>query len=163
MEVKDIRLLYDFNGWANRRMLECVSNLSSAEFLQDQRSSYRSIRDTLVHMLGAEWIWLQRWMGISPKALLDPAEFPDVGSVSRRWSDVENGRAEYLKNLKEESLPVVVTYVNTRGETWKYPLGHMLVHLVNHSTYHRGQIMTMVRQLGKAAVETDFLEYFDRA
>ncbi|MGH8005203.1 MAG: DinB family protein, partial [Limisphaerales bacterium] len=117
--------------------------------------------DTLVHIMGAEWIWLERWKGNSPKALLAAAEFPTVSSIRNRWAEVERGQTEFIAGVTGESLKKVIAYTNLKGETYQYPLWQMLQHQVNHSTYHRGQITTMLRQLGAKPVATDFLVYYD--
>jgi uncharacterized damage-inducible protein DinB len=69
---------------------------------------------------------------------------------------------EFIHNLADESLDKMITYINLKGETWTYPLWQMLQHLVNHSTYHRGQVTTMLRQLGAEPAATDFLLFFDK-
>ena len=76
MELHCIRQLYDYNHWADRRILAIASKLTSEEFIRPMGNSFSSVRDTLAHILGAEWIWLERWQGRSPKNLLDAATFP---------------------------------------------------------------------------------------
>jgi len=78
-------------------------------------------------------------------------------------NDVDRRRQEFIHDLTDDRLDVRIGYENIKGEHWEYPLGHMLQHVVNHSTYHRGQVITMLRQLGANAVSTDFLLYFDEA
>ena len=70
-------------------------------------------------------------------------------------------RSVFLDDLAPERLNDVVEYKNTKGETWRYPLWQQLHHVVNHSTYHRGQVTTMLRQLGAEPLGTDFLVYYD--
>lgn len=161
MNKKDIQLLYEYNRWANARTFDAVLALSEEQFTQDLASSHRSVRDTLVHLLAGEWIWLQRWQKQSPKAMFDPAEFPDVGSLRKKLAEVESARRDFIQRLTEASLKKIIVYENRKGETWRYPLGYMMQHLVNHSTYHRGQVTTMLRQLGAEPVATDFLVFLD--
>ncbi len=161
MDKNDIQLLYEYNRWANVRVLRAVSALTRDQFTQDLGGGYRTVRDTLVHIMSGEWIWLMRWEGTSPQALPDPAEFPSPDLVRTKWAGIERQQAEFVKTITDESLSRVITYVNTRGETWQYPLAHMMQHLVNHSSYHRGQVSLMLRQLGAEAVPTDFLVFFD--
>lgn len=161
MNKKDFQILYDFNRWANGRVLDAAAKLTVEQYTRDLPNSFRSVRDTLTHILGAEWVWLHRWKGTSPKAFHDPADFPTVEALRARWMEVEREQTEFVNNLTEEALTTKITYVNVKGETWTYALWQMLQHLVNHSTYHRGQITTMLRQLGTEAVATDFLLFFD--
>jgi len=161
MDKKDIQLLYEYNRWANSTTLDASVKLTEEQFTKDLSSSYRSVRDTLAHILGAEWIWLKRWNGASPKALLNPLDFPDLNSLRARWAEVERAQVTFISGVTDQSLESAVTYLNTKGEEWTYPLGQMMQHVVNHSTYHRGQVATMLRQLGAEPVPTDLLIFFD--
>lgn len=161
MNKNDIAYLYKYNRWANARSLEAASKLTPEQFTEDLRSSHASVRDTLAHILAAEWIWLERWNGTSPKALFDPAVFPAVDSIRTRIEEVEDGIDRLIGSLTDQSLDEVVAYTNTKGEEWKYTLGHMMQHLANHSSYHRGQVTTMLRQLGADVIPVDLLYYED--
>jgi uncharacterized damage-inducible protein DinB len=161
MNTQDVEFLNEYNRWANARMLDAASKLSSEQFAADLKSSHQSVRDTLAHILAAEWIWLERWLGTSPKALLDPADFPTVDSLKSRWNEVEANYQAFIGTLSDESLEKVITYTNTRGEVWKYPLAEMIQHVMNHSTYHRGQVTTMLRQLGAEVTPLDLLVFMD--
>jgi uncharacterized damage-inducible protein DinB len=161
MDLEAIQALYDYNRWANARVFDAVSLLNPEQFNRDLENSFRSVRETLVHILSAEWIWLERWNGISPKSMLGAADLIDLEAIRKRWGKVENERREFIRKLSEEKLATAFTYVNTRGQTFTYPLWQMLVHVVNHSTYHRGQLTTLLRQVGAKPVGTDFLDYYD--
>jgi len=161
MDVSYLRKLYSYNRWANGQVLRAVEGLTPQQFTQDTRSSYPSVRDTLAHILGAEWIWLERWHGRSPRALLSAGAFPTVGALRERWAEVEAGQQAFLAALTEDALRRRIAYINTKGERWEYAQWQMLAHVVNHSTYHRGQVTTMLRQLGAPPVATDFLLFSD--
>lgn len=161
MNIRDIQNLYEYNRWANAQTLAAVSSLGEEQFVQNLSSSFPSVRDTLVHILGAEWIWLERWRGVSPPALLNAQEFPALAAVRARWSKVEQEQGDFINQLTDESLSRRIAYLNTKGQRWEYALGQMLQHVVNHSTYHRGQIATMLRQLGQTPASTDFLMFLD--
>lgn len=163
IDVPVIRELYQYNRWANNRLLEAVAPLKADEFTRNLGSSYPSLRDTLVHIVWAEWVWLQRWNGSSPRAAFQPVDFPDLNAVRARWSELEAGQLGFLETVTPERLLAVVSYVNLKGQTWQYPLWRQMYHVVNHSTYHRGQVTTMLRQLGAQSVATDFLVYDDEA
>jgi uncharacterized damage-inducible protein DinB len=161
MNKKDFQTLYDYNRWGNGRVLDAATKLNAEQYTCDLSNSFRSVRDTLTHILAAEWIWLRRWKGASPKSFYDPADFPTIETLRTKWAEVEREQMEFVNGLTEEALATKITYVNTKGETWTYELWQMMQHLVNHSTYHRGQITTMLRQLGAEPAATDFLLFFD--
>jgi uncharacterized damage-inducible protein DinB len=158
-----VSTMYAYNRWANERTLDAVSPLTSEQFTRTVGGSFGSLRDTLVHILSAEWIWLERCRGRSPKAMLSPTDFPDVASLRSRWGQVSAEQREFYDAIAPEDLSKIVTYVNTKGETWSYPLEEVLWHVVNHGSYHRGQVTTALRQLGVAPAATDFLLFRDRA
>jgi uncharacterized damage-inducible protein DinB len=163
MNVKEIITLYDYNAWANGRVFDAASTLSDDELNRDLATSHGSVKGTLTHVVAGEWIWLMRCQGTSPTALLDPADFPNLNSSRDRLALVERERKEYLDGLLDESLPNVISYLNMAGERWEYRLDHIFQHVANHSSYHRGQIIGMLRQLGSESVPaTDFLAFFDQ-
>ncbi len=161
MNANTMRQLYEFNRWANGRVLEAVSALSAEDFGRDLRSSHRSVKETLVHILSGEWIWLMRWQGVSPKAMWAPAEFATLAALRSRWTEFEREQTQFVSSVTDESLRQEIGYENTRGQRFTYPLWQMMQHIVNHSTYHRGQVVTMLRQLGAVPPATDFLVFYD--
>lgn len=161
MNKRDIQLLYDYNHWANTRLLAAASNLTVEQFNRDLASSHGSVHGTLVHILSGEWIWLKRWQKESPKAMFSPADFPTLACVREKWAAVEHEQMAFVRGVTEVSLKKMIAYENTLGETWRYPLQRMMQHLVNHSTYHRGQVTAMLRQLGAEPAATDFLVFLD--
>lgn len=160
MNTEDLRLLYDYNSWANHRTLEACQALAPEQFTRDLGSSFRSIHATLVHICEAEWLWLERWHGRSPSGLRPPSDFPDFDSLRRRWAEVERNLIDYVASLKAEDLARVIHHKTTQGVSQSAPHWQMLQHLVNHGTYHRGQVTTMLRQLGAKAIATDLIIFY---
>lgn len=152
-----LRELFDYNYWARDRQLEACAALTQEQFERPLRSSFSSLRDTWAHLVGAEWVWLERWRGRSPRSIPAAEEFPTLGAVAERWREVERGVREFLAGQKEDALARPFTYTNLKGEAWTYPLWRTLFHVVNHQTYHRGQVTTLLRQLGARAAAVDFL------
>jgi uncharacterized damage-inducible protein DinB len=161
MTPDEVRKLYDYNKWANRRIVDACRSVDATAFTKNLGNSFSSLRDTLAHIVGAEWVWLERWQRRSPKKLLASEEFPDLATIESRWAEIERGQDAFLARLTDELMRERIAYQNFKGETWEYSLGAMLQHLVNHSTYHRGQVVTLVRQLGGKPLSTDYLLYFD--
>ena len=158
---EDIEFLYRYNRWANRTVVETVGALTFDQFNQKLGGSFPSVRETLVHLMGAEWIWLQRWKGVSPKALLNAVVFPDLDSIKTRWRDIDREQMDFVGQVTDSSLEQPLRYVNLKGQTFEYPLGRALQHLVNHGSYHRGQVTNFLRQLGAQPAATDLLVYFE--
>ena len=112
MDVADIQELYRYNQWANDRAFEAASGLTLEEFTRDLGNSYPSVRDTLTHVVWAEWIWLQRWKGNSPQHRFSAAEFPDVNALNTRWVALKTEQRAVIESITAERLGAVVEYVN---------------------------------------------------
>jgi uncharacterized damage-inducible protein DinB len=163
MTKDDIQLLYEYDRWANNRVLQAASTLSAEEFTRDLGGSFRSVRDTLVHIVGSERTWLAYWKEPFPNsafltdlwtqhdALFNPNAFPDIAALQLKWAEVEREQVEFVNRVTNESLgrmlPVRTTQIS---------LAHLMQHLANHSTYHRGQVALMMRQLAAEPLATDF-------
>jgi uncharacterized damage-inducible protein DinB len=157
---EDARSLYAYNRWANSRVFGACRPVDASTLSRNLGNSFGSIRDTLAHIVWAEWLWLERWQHRSPKQ----AELPDTSSlaaIEKTLLEVERGQQQFLDALPDDRLGERIAYVNIKGERWEYTLARMLQHVVNHSTYHRGQVITMLKQTGAAAVSSDYLLYFD--
>jgi len=161
MSLSLVNELFDYNYWARDRHLQACAAVTEDQFLRPLGSSFPSIRDNLAHLVAVEWLWLERWRGRSPRSLLSPEEFPTIVAVSERWHMVESEMRQYLASLSVETLACLITYVNSRGQTWTYTLWRMMLHLLNHQSYHRGQVATLLRQLGIQPPEVDFLVAHD--
>lgn len=160
LDIENIRLLFDYNTWANHRALDACVALSDEQFTHDLGSGFRSVRDTLAHICGAEWLWLERWLGNSPTSLPPAAEFPNLDVLRARWEGIERNLRDYVARLKPEDLARIVHHKTTQGVPQAQPLWQMLQHVVNHGTYHRGQIATMLRQLGAKPISTDLIVFY---
>ncbi len=164
MTKDEVQLLYEYDRWANNRALQAASTLSAEEFTRDLGGSFGSVRDTLVHIVGSEWGWLTCWKEPSPSsafvtdlvwtqrdALFNASAFPDFAAVRLKWAEIEREQVGFVNGVTNESLgrmlPVRTTQIS---------LAHLMQHLANHSTYHRGQVALMMRQLGAAPLATDF-------
>jgi uncharacterized damage-inducible protein DinB len=158
--LETIRLLYDYTRWADGRMFDAVSRLSPEQWTRDLGSSLKSARDTVVHIVSAQWIWLSRWKGESPKGMWNAADYPTPGSIREKSEALAKDLAAFVAEQTEESLVKPLAYRNLKGDPFSYPLGQLMLHTVNHSTYHRGQVTTLLRQLGAQPVSTDIVVYY---
>src|SRR3989442_6608651 len=104
MTPQEMRTLYDYNAWANHRAMEAASKLTAEQFVQPMGSSFSSVRDTLAHIYGAEWIWLERFQGRSPAALPNVAQFQDVADLREQWTAHETRLLAFVKGLSQSDL-----------------------------------------------------------
>jgi uncharacterized damage-inducible protein DinB len=161
MNIAESRTLLDYHYWARDRLLDAVEKLAPEQFTRGMGSSFASVRDTLAHIYGAEWIWYMRWMGESPPSLPKADAFTDVPTVRSIWKHHEAKMRALLDSLDETGLLRVIEYRNTEGQTFASVFWHMLQHVVNHATYHRGQITTLLRQLGATPPQSmDLIAYY---
>ena len=158
---EQIATLFAYTRWATAKTLESAAPLSADEFLRNIGGSFGSVQSTLAHLYGADWVWLERCHGRSPRALPKAEELESFDALRSRWNDVQERQRAFVETLRPDRMDDLLTYVNFAGQTWTYPLGEALVHVANHGTYHRGQVATLLRQLGKTAVSTDYLRWID--
>jgi len=157
--LDEIRDLYAYNRWANARVLQVVRGLNEEAYGRKLVSSFPSVRDTLVHALAADWVWLRRWQGTSPTGMPEGWEGLGAHELAAVWASVEAEQESFVAGLSEDDLDRVVAYRNTRGDAFAEPLWQLLRHVVNHATYHRGQLTTLLRQVGAAPPSTDLVAY----
>lgn len=156
-----VQTLYRYNAWANTRILDTTAQLSPQHFLASGGASYDSVRDTLVHTMSGQWMYLERWRGRSPRAMLETQQFPDLASIRARWDDIERETHAFVTALTDGQLAGVVEYTNVQGERWAYPLWQQMFHQVNHATQHRSETAVMLTQFGFSPGWLDFLYFID--
>ena len=159
MRVNDLQRLYDYSYWANKQLFGVVSRLTPEQFTQLVAGSYGSIRNTLVHVLSAEWGWLDRCGGPARGERLDPQAYPTVESVVRVWTRVEQDVRGFLSGLGDADLTRDIQFVIGDGPRYALPLGDLMQHAAVHAVHHRGQVALLLRTLGYVPGNFDFLEY----
>jgi len=163
MNMSDVRPLFAYTEWANARIFECVDGLPEEQYTRTIESSFPSIAATLAHVISAEWVWLRRWKGESPLAVPDWAGGASREVLHGKLRDVEAERAAFLDTLTDDALTESFSYRSVKGDPFTRPLGITLQHVANHSTHHRGQLTTMLRQAGAVPPSTDFTLFFTNA
>ena len=162
MRVRDLERLYDYQYWANRRLMDVVSRLTPDEFTRSVAGSYGSVRNTLVHILSAEWGWLERCGGTPRGPALNAQDYPTVASLFDRWKYVEARVREFLSTLQDEDLGRMVEFALAGGSQQSMALGHLMHHAAIHGVHHRGQVALLVRTLGHIPGNFDILLYYAR-
>lgn len=164
MGPSNIRHLFAYTQWANTLVQDAAAQLSAEQLHGNTSISHGSIFGTLLHMAGAEWIWLERWHGHSPGgpdawSLWKVDSCPDLETLRERWQEVVDRRTGFLSELDEARLAGPASFTLLNGEADTLPLIDQMQHVVNHATLHRGQVVGMIRQLGIAPPATDLLFY----
>lgn len=160
MTPEYLALLLGYHYWARDRMLDAIGALSVEQYERDMGNSFASVRDTATHLYHAEWIWYARWIGKAPTAA-DRPPVEDRSALTTLWSSQEISVRAFADSLDADGIERVLEYRTLAGVEMRSRFWEMLVHVVNHATYHRGQIVTMLRQLGAAPpVATDMIAYF---
>ena len=161
MTVEMIRTLYRYNAWANALVLGATARVSPAQFVAGGGASFDSLRDTLVHTMGAQWLYLERWQGRSPTSMPTGVEFADAAAVRARWEIVERDTHAFVASVTEARLAETIAYLNFQRERWAYPLWQQMVHQVNHATQHRSEAAVMLTHFGCSPGLLDFLYFID--
>lgn len=161
MTTTDLQTLFDFHYWARDRVLDAAAALTAEQWTRDMGSSFRSIRDTLSHTFSSEWVWYERWQGRSPESHLALDQCADAAALRHSWQAHEEKMRAFLNGLKAEGIERVIHYQLFTGQPSSSRLWQMAQHVVNHATYHRGQVTTMLRQMGAApAKSVDLIAYY---
>src|SRR5258706_15262190 len=116
-----IRELYDYNAWANLRILDTAAALTPAQLVSPGGASFDSVHDTLVHTMGAQWLYLERWQGRSPRAGPEPA-FPGLSAIRAPWEEVERHTQAIIPTLDDERLAAPPRYPTMQGGAQTQPL-----------------------------------------
>ena len=159
MTVADLVRRYDYNYWANRKLFAAIGQLTPEHFTRDVAGSYGSIRNTLVHMMSAEWGWIARCGGPERGPALKAADYPAFDAIADQWTIVEGYAREFLGTLKDEDLNRIVTFSLPQTGERAMPVGGMLEHASTHGVHHRGQLALLLRVLGMPPGNFDLLFY----
>ena len=161
MNLEAINLLFDYNYWANRRILSATEGLSADQYLTAVPGlSMGSLRGTLVHALAAEHIWRLRCMeGQSPTSLLREDDLPTFGQLRQVWAEEETAMRAGLARLTDGALTGRLSYLTTNGKPMAETLWQLLAHLVNHGTQHRAEAAVALTAFGHSPGDVDMIIY----
>ena len=159
MTLTEIKTLHAYNSWADNRVFEAVALLEEEQYMQDMKGSHGGIHPTLIHLVGAEKIWLERFQG-NPQPFLTQNPPKNLADLKAIWEKVGYDTAKWLSTMNDKKLNGTFTMQTAKGDTYTHIFWQAFQHLVNHSSYHRGQIVTMLRQLGAKPVSTDLILFY---
>ena len=157
MNKQDILVLYQYNQWANARILDAAANVTTEQFLALASFPHGGLRGTLVHALSAEWIWRSRWEGTSPTSVLKPDEFLTFETLRTRWAAEEKRLMNFVESITDERLNRSFDYRNTSGQPFTRILWQAMAHVVNHGTQHRTEAAAILTDLGHSPGDIDLI------
>lgn len=160
MTLQELKLLHAFNSWASHRIFNACETMAPGEYHRDLATSHKSIHGTLVHMVGAEKIWLSRWAGTPDATFLSEAEAPDVATLRNLWEKIGFETAKFLGTMSDKKSFATFSFRNAKGELLTQTYGQAFQHVVDHSTYHRGQVVAMMRQVGTTPPSTGMITFY---
>jgi uncharacterized damage-inducible protein DinB len=161
MRVADLERMYDYHYWANTKLLGVVAQLPPDEFTRSVSGSYGSVRNTLVHILSAEWGWLDRCGGPERGDRLKQEDFPTADSLMQLWARVEGYVRSFLSGLDDDDLTRPIEFAIGGGPKRSVPLGDLMQHAAVHAVHHRGQVALLLRTLGHVPGNFDLLLYVE--
>jgi uncharacterized damage-inducible protein DinB len=160
MDLETIKQLFDYNAWANQRTVAGCESIADEKFLQQVGGSFGSLRSTLAHIMDVEWLYHERWQGCAPASFPKAENYSNLADINTRWKSIDADMNRYVCALTANDITRVIEFRNTKGISFRHPLWETMQHLVNHSTYHRGQVTTLLRQLGGVAQYSDMIYFF---
>jgi uncharacterized damage-inducible protein DinB len=159
MTLEELRTLFAYDAWANGILLGAIERLPAEKQRLDLKASHRNLFGTMVHVVAAEEIWLSRWKGAPRARLTREEDVPDPEALRRWWNEVMAERDGFAGTLVEGDLDREMEMSTASGALYRHRFDDMFRHVVNHSSYHRGQLVTMLRQLGETPPATDFIRF----
>ena len=158
MTLQESKLLHAFNSWATNKILDAVATMPADDIVRDMKSSHGSIHGTLTHLVAAEKIWLSRWLGSPDSQLMQPSAVPTLADLRAAWEKVGHETARWLGTMTDRKLQETFT-MTSKGESFTHTFAQAFQHVVDHSTYHRGQVITLIRQLGAQPPSTGLIAF----
>ena len=159
MKKDEILTLYQYNAWANARILNAASRVTAEQFHSPASFNHGGLRTTLVHTLSAEWIWRKRWEGHAPTSVLPLEDFPSFEALRNRWQEEGKALMTFVDHVSEADLNSPLHYRTTGGKPHENLLWHLMAHLVNHGTQHRSEAAAMLTDFGHSPGDIDLIVY----
>ena len=158
MNKGNIELLFQYNDWANERILDTAEIMSHEQLSAQNDFGWGSLRGALVHLMDAEYAWLSLLKEGVFIDELQPEDFPDVAGIRARWQDERQALWNFLNSLSDEDLLGAISY-EAEGKTRHRVLWHCLAHVVNHGTQHRAECAALMTGFGHSPGNLDFIVF----
>jgi uncharacterized damage-inducible protein DinB len=162
MNKQDMQFLYEYNRWADARILGSAAKINQAQFLAPTGFPHGSLRGTLVHTLFGEWLWRMRWQGSPSNPRWQEDDFPTFESLRARWEEEQALLMEFVDGLTDDRLQAGFDYVSTEGDPHRRILWEAMAHLVFHGMQHRTEAAAMLTQLGHSPGNIDLIVFLNK-
>lgn len=160
--VDVLRFELDYTAWASQKLLDAAADLTEEELNRDFGSSEHSYLGTLLHVFGADRIWLYRLAGGENPGGLSPAD-RSLAVLQNDWPAIHERWRIWAAELTEERADAMLDYRDLKGNPYRQPVWQLVLHMVNHGTHHRGQAVGFLRAMGKVPPSVDLIYYLRRS
>ena len=161
MNIQDILLIYEYNYWANKRILTASTQVAQEQFAAPASFPYGGLHGTLLHILEAEWSWRALFQKMDDASELLPADYPTLAVIETRWREEETAMRAYLAGLHEKDMESHLRYTTDSGIRRDRILWHCLLHVVNHGTQHRSEAAALLTEYGHSPGDLDFTVFLN--
>ncbi|HLH00761.1 MAG TPA: DinB family protein [Bryobacteraceae bacterium] len=154
-----VRTHLDYTAWASGQLLDAARQLSAEELNRDFHTADKSVLGTLVHVFGADRVWLERIHGTARTKLTDPEDY-DLAKLQRVWPELHQSWREWAARLTDAQIAANISYRDMAGNPHQSPLWQIILHVVNHGTHHRGAVSGFLRSMGHTPPRLDLIAYY---
>jgi uncharacterized damage-inducible protein DinB len=159
MTAQEARQHIRYSGWASRKLMDAVAELTPEQLTRPMGVSHEGLQKTLAHIYFADSIWYTRTVD-SARPVPNPQELPSIETLDAEWQALQQNWEKWSEALSDSDLQREAHYKLLDGTPFTTPVCQIVLHLVNHATLHRGQVMAMLRQLGTKPPATDLIFYY---
>jgi len=153
--------LADYNNWANNIAIDWLNQINDDQWNQVIISSFSNIKQTAIHIASAERIWIDFWKNVPDPVYLSAGFQGTKNELTAIWKNASAGIKNFMEAYPEENYQQQVRFKKPNGEEGRMEFSQTFPHLINHSTYHRGQLVTLLRQAGFTNLSsTDLFTYY---
>jgi uncharacterized damage-inducible protein DinB len=154
-----LRSQIDYSAWASGLLVDAAAQLTPAELTRDFGTADKSVLRTLVHVFGADCLWLARMKREPANQFLTEADY-HLAVLQNDWPALYQQWKDWAAGLTDEAAREELSYRDMRGNPWRRPLGQLVLHVVNHGTHHRGQVSGFLRSMGHIPPQVDLVRYY---
>jgi uncharacterized damage-inducible protein DinB len=161
MDIQDMQLIYDYNYWANGKILAASAKVTEEQFLAPAEFPRGGLRETLLHIVDAEYGWRGFFEANTFSEDLKAEDFPTFQSLEKKFHEEEKSMRAYLHRLKDEDMNSHTKYTTSEGVLRDRILWHCLLHVANHGTQHRSEAAAMLTSFGASPGDLDFTVFLN--